>query len=101
MIYLGLLAATFYRAEKFRRRRKIDSPKVAAQVWYLELGLIGFLIAGFFGQLEKAASLYIYLALLWAVTEAWPEPRRSRQVRRRAVAPRPTFSPHHATRLGN
>lgn len=69
LIFLSLLGITFYRVERVRRRGRNLLPGAVRQVHYLELGLIGYLLAGIFGSFALLSFLYIHLALVWVLTE--------------------------------
>ncbi len=67
-----------------RTRRKARGSLRAEQLLALELGLLGFMLAGIFGSFAKLSFLYIQLAVMWAVTDitkreleaATPQPMR-------------------------
>jgi hypothetical protein len=50
-------------------RQKIKGTPRGSQLLALELGLLGFLLAGIFGSFAKLSFLYIQLATLWLVTD--------------------------------
>lgn len=67
LLFLAFLGTTIGRAERVRRRCRQAIPSGAQQLRYLELGLIGFLVAGIFGSYDKLALLYVHIALIWGL----------------------------------
>ena len=59
-----------FRSLSLRRRIKSVLPEGAAQLRYLELGLICFLIAGIWGSYSKLTFLYLHIALIWSLAAA-------------------------------
>ncbi|HEX6645476.1 MAG TPA: O-antigen ligase family protein [Gemmatimonadales bacterium] len=70
LLFLGLVGVTIARARKVRKRSRAVLPNAAQQLRYLEIGLIGFLVAGVWGSYGKLAFLYVHIALIWAVAAA-------------------------------
>lgn len=77
LIFIGLLGTTFYRAERARKLCKAAMRDASLQIWYLEVGLIAYLVAGIFGSFAELAFLYLHLAFIWALADV-----AVRQVRR-------------------
>jgi len=69
LLFLTVVLSTLYRAERTRKRCQRTMLASSQQLLYLELGLVGFCVAGFFGSFARLAFLYLDLALVWAVTE--------------------------------
>jgi len=69
VLFLGLLAAVVSRAESVRRRCRQVLPRGARQLYFLELGLFGFLVAGIWGSYARISMLYIHLALIYVAAE--------------------------------
>lgn len=69
-LFISLFASVAWRAEIVRRRVRHALPSSAQQIFYLELGLMAFFLAGIFGSFAGLAFTYIQLALLWAVTDS-------------------------------
>jgi O-antigen ligase len=69
-IFLITMGVTLLQADRVRRRCRDLLPSAADQLFFLELGLIGFLMAGIFASYAKISFLWIHLALLYAVTKA-------------------------------
>lgn len=67
LLFLTMLGITFYRVEKARRAAKLILPKTTQQVFYMELGLLAYLLAGIFGTFALLSFLYIHLALTWVL----------------------------------
>lgn len=83
LLFFGMIGAVMWRAEKVRRRAARRMPGRAAQIWYLEAGLLAYLAAGIFGSFPHLAFLHVQLATLMVLTElAAGEHRRLRSSRR-------------------
>jgi O-antigen ligase len=83
-LVLFLLTVAVVAISSERTRRKARGTLRAEQLLALELGLMGFMLAGIFGSFAKLSFLYIQLAVMWAVTDitkgelaaATPQPMR-------------------------
>lgn len=89
VIFIALIAATVRRAESVRRRCKRRFPRAAQQLYMVELGLLGFLVAGIWGSYARIAMLYVHLALIFVLAERLN--REDQELRRavQATAPAP------------
>ena len=67
ILFIAMVASVAVPAELTRRRAK-GTPR-ATQLLALELGLLGFLVAGIFGSFGKLSFLYVQLSLIWAATD--------------------------------
>ena len=67
VLFLTMIAFVVVPTERTRRAAK-GTPR-ATQLLALELGLLGFMVAGIFGSFAKLSFLYIQLALMWATAE--------------------------------
>jgi O-antigen ligase len=67
ILFLTMVAVVAVPADQMRRRAR-GTPR-AHQLLALELGLLGFMLAGIFGSFAKLSFLYIQLAVMWAVTD--------------------------------
>jgi putative inorganic carbon (hco3(-)) transporter len=67
-LFMALLGTAMYRTERVRRRIRDSFPRYAQQLLYLNLGLLGYLLAGIFGSFAGLSFPYIYIALLVAMT---------------------------------
>ena len=96
VLFLAMILVVAVSCDGVRRRAK-GTPR-AEQLLALELGLLGFMLAGIFGSFAKLSFLYIQLAVMWAVADitkrelaaATPQPMRGAsapagRVQRRAV----------------
>jgi O-antigen ligase len=70
LIFLALLFATFWKAERIRRVCRVRLPRASRQLLYLEFGLLAFLAAGTFGSFAHVMFLYLHVTLIWALAEA-------------------------------
>jgi putative inorganic carbon (HCO3(-)) transporter len=70
VLFLFLVGATVLRSRRVRKRVRDSLPSGAEQLRYLELGLICFCAAGFFGSYSKLSFLYVHIALIWALAAA-------------------------------
>ena len=68
LIFLSVIGAVLYRAAAVRKRLKGTRATTATQLQYLNLALVAYLFAGLFGSFAQLSHLYIYLALITAVT---------------------------------
>lgn len=71
LVFVSLLGLTFYRVERVRRKGKRLLPDSARQIFYLELGLVAYLLAGIFGSFALLSFLYIHLALIWVLAHTF------------------------------
>ena len=67
LLFLLTVSVVAISCERTRRRAR-GTPR-AQQLLALELGLLGFLLAGIFGSFAKLSFLYIQLAVMWAVAD--------------------------------
>lgn len=68
VLFMSMLGLEMVHAERVRRRIRTAFPRYSQQLLYMNLGLLGFLLAGIFGSFSGLAFLYVYLALLVAMT---------------------------------
>jgi O-antigen ligase len=73
LLFLGIFGATIRWADRVRRRARAVLPRSAQQLFYMELGLIGFFLAGVFASYAHLAFAYVHLALLWCVARSTEE----------------------------
>jgi O-antigen ligase len=66
VLFVVMILTVAVPAERMRRRVR-GTPR-SGQLLALELGLLGFLLAGVFGSFAKLSFLYVQLATLWAVS---------------------------------
>ena len=66
LLFLTVIGTAMLDAERTRRRVKEARPAGAQQLFYLELGLIGYLVAGIWGSYGQLVLTYLYVALLFA-----------------------------------
>lgn len=69
LIFIAILGVTVLDAERTRRRMKATHPGRAMQLYYMELGLLGYLIAGIWGSYGGIVLTYLYLALMSVATQ--------------------------------
>jgi probable O-glycosylation ligase (exosortase A-associated) len=70
VIFLLLIGTALAHADRVRRRCRKMLPGASMQLYYLELGLIGFLLAGVFASYGRISFLYIHLAVMYCVARA-------------------------------
>ena len=83
-LFLGLVIVTMTRAEKARRRFRLTRQRAASQLFYLEIGMLAYLFAGFFGTLGHLTFTYVHLSLIAIATSLIAEvdaPPRQRGIR--------------------
>ena len=76
VIFLGMIWALLRHSRRARAAAQMLPPEETQVVWWVEHGLIAFLVAAMFATYARYSHLYVYMALLWAEAEA---------LRRRAV----------------
>jgi len=69
LLFLGMVVTTLRHAQRARRTRAAQFPKLTAQILYLQLGLFAYLVAGIFGSFAKLSFVYLHIALIWALAE--------------------------------
>ena len=70
LLLLAVVAGTIIDADRVRRRCKALMPVAAQQLYFLEVGLAGFLVAGIFGSFAKLSFFYVTLGLLYVLSRA-------------------------------
>jgi O-antigen ligase len=68
IVFLGLVGFTLFDAERTRRRKQAIDPPGAKQLYYMELGMIGYLVAGIWGSYGELVPTYLFLSLIYAGT---------------------------------
>jgi probable O-glycosylation ligase (exosortase A-associated) len=63
LIFMGMIAFTFVRLDRTRRLARATLPGRATQLFYLELGLTSYLIAGIWGSYQMIVLTYLYLTV--------------------------------------
>jgi len=112
-LFLAILVSVFARSMSVRRKVAAAAPNQERQLWYLELGLIGYLLAGLFGSFPMLAFLYVQMALIFSAAEVvdrqWKREysqirsgpgRRSGMARRAGIGPTTKSSPFSAPAVG-
>jgi O-antigen ligase len=69
LFFLTVVGTTVLDAERTRRRAKATQPAGALQLYYMELGLLGFLVAGIWGTYGQLVLTYLHLALIHATAQ--------------------------------
>jgi probable O-glycosylation ligase (exosortase A-associated) len=96
LLFLATVATALFKAEQVRRRLKRERPDVAQQFWYMEVGLIAFMLAAVFGSFVHLAYFYVQIAALVAYTEIYGRASSSsaaRARRLRAAGASPALQP--------
>jgi O-antigen ligase len=70
VLFLTLASGALIFAEKARRRCRKAMPLHAQQLFYLQLGLIGFLIAAVFASYSRISFVYLHLGLMYVIARA-------------------------------
>jgi probable O-glycosylation ligase (exosortase A-associated) len=86
LLFVGLLVATFMRAQKARKLLTRTDPYSAMQIRFVALGLLGFLIAAVFATYSGITLFYLHIALIWSLADIHVNAVRAE--RRRALKPR-------------
>lgn len=90
LLFCAVIGAVVVDAERARRRARGTHPSGAAQLFYLELGLIGYLVAGIWGTYGQLVLTYLHIALIYATAQILKEelsPPRPTRMRGGAVPP--------------
>jgi O-antigen ligase len=66
-LFVSMIGVVAVASERTRRLAR-GTPR-AQQLLALELGLLGFMLAGVFGSFAKLSFLYLQLAIMWSVTD--------------------------------
>lgn len=94
-IFFGILVTAFTRSRSVRRKADLWAPRQAKLLFFLEMGLAGYLLAGVFGSYGMLAFFYLHIAILFAAAEVVEAQLRAanrqkagtRSPSRRAIAP--------------
>ncbi len=70
LLFMAMIVSIFVSIERTRRKNKQKLPMAARQLYYLELGLAAYLLAGVFGSFELLTLFYIHLALVYVCIES-------------------------------
>lgn len=68
LLFFAVLGTTVLDAERVRRRAKTVDPSGALQLFYLELGLLGYLVAGIWGSYGQLVLTYLHVAVIYVTT---------------------------------
>jgi O-antigen ligase len=85
IIFMTILAVTLVDAERTRRRVKASQPQRALQLYYMEAGLLAYLIAGIWGSYGEIVLTYLYLALMSVATQLLKSTVPATQVQHRGL----------------
>jgi probable O-glycosylation ligase (exosortase A-associated) len=69
LFFFAVVGTTVLAAERARRRAAATRPAASRQIFYLELGLFGFLVAGIWGTYGQLVLTYLYMALVYAMAQ--------------------------------
>lgn len=89
VLFFGMIGVTVYDAER-TRRRAVAYPALATQIFYMEVGLVGYFVAGIWGSYSSMVLTYIYIAVLYSATQLLkgdlPLPGQALRARRARLA---------------
>ena len=68
LMFMSLVGGVLFYTDRVRRRCKQALPTASQQLYFLELGLIGFLVAGVFGSFAKLSFMYLTLGLMYVLS---------------------------------
>lgn len=63
-LFLGLVGATLLDADRTRRRYAQTHPRLAMQLFYMEMGFVGYLVAGIWASWGSLVFTYVHLAVI-------------------------------------
>lgn len=69
LIFCTIVLGVLIHASRARRRCREAMPRAAMQVFMLQLGLVGFMVAAVFASYAQINLLYLHMALLYGVAE--------------------------------
>ena len=95
VLFLAVIWSTVLGAERTRRRAKIRNPAGAMQLYYMELGLLGYLVAGIWGSYGQLVLTYLHIAVIYATAQVLKEegPAVALAAPRRRLHPTPRSMP--------
>jgi probable O-glycosylation ligase (exosortase A-associated) len=65
-----IMVATVVRdAERTRRRARLTHPAFATQLFYMEIGLLGYFVAAIWGSFQMMVLTYVYFVVISATTQ--------------------------------
>jgi O-antigen ligase len=67
-IFMAMIVITLVNSHRTRKRVEAKAPALASQLFNMEVGLYGFLVAGIWGSYGGFLLLYIHLAIMYACT---------------------------------
>jgi probable O-glycosylation ligase (exosortase A-associated) len=73
LLFLGIIGSIVLDAERTRRRLRATRPARALQLYYMELGLLGYLVAGIWGSYGELVLTYLHLSVIFAATQILKE----------------------------
>jgi O-antigen ligase len=74
ILFLGMVCGTLLGAERTRRRLMRVAPRASSQLFFLEIGVLAYFVAGLFGTYSHVTFTPLYLALVAAATELLRRP---------------------------
>ena len=97
VIFAALVGASFVHSDRWRRRCRKHLPRASLQIFYLELGLATYLIAGIWSSVAHLAFTYLHLTIMYVVAEMHGHELRRLQQALQVQVP---ASQHSRTRRG-
>jgi probable O-glycosylation ligase (exosortase A-associated) len=73
ILFFSMVTVSMREAELVRRRAKQSHPARAAQLFYMEVGLVGYFVAGIWGSYSMMVLTYLYLAVLYSTARTLSE----------------------------
>jgi O-antigen ligase len=67
--FLLIVGSALHRIQRVRRRARKLLPSESRQLYFLQIGMIAFLVNGFFEGLADLSFLYLHLALMMALSD--------------------------------
>lgn len=85
IIFLCTIASAVRYAERVRRSLRTADRSASTAIWYIELGLLAYLIAAIWGTFGHAVFLYLHLGILWSLASAYDR-WRGHPIRNKSVS---------------
>ncbi len=72
-LFMSIIGVTVYTARRARKRMAAAEPALSLQLFYLEMGLLGFLVAGIWGSYGSLVPTYVHITLVYSAAKLLDE----------------------------
>jgi O-antigen ligase len=70
VLFFTMVGVTVADTERTRRRARLSHAAHATQLFYMEVGILGYFVAGIWGSYSTMVLTYLYLAVIYSATQA-------------------------------